>query len=112
MTVHRGSTALFILVTVAAIFFTRDAFIQNTRSWEDFPDIRIYQGVGKTVLAGVNPYDFSDQLEKRRQIRFEMATGPTDFVTRDPIVWDGYLSANPPGSTLLYALLERIAQGS
>lgn len=112
MTVRRGFAALFLMLTAATIFVSRDAFIGYTRGWEEFPDIRIYQVVGKAVLAGVNPYDYSDHMEKRRQLRHEMATGPTDFITRDQDVWDRYLSANPPGSTMLYALLEKIAQGS
>lgn len=112
MLARRGLTAVFLLLTAAAIFFTRAAYIRKTAGGEDFPDIRIYQVVGKLVLAGVNPYDFSDHIEKRRQLRLGMATGPTDFVAVDQGVWDQYVSANLPGSTLLYALFEWVAQGS
>ncbi len=102
----------FLLLAVSAILVTRLLFVNYTRGWEQFPDIRIYQAVGKTVLMGINPYDYADKPELRRQLRLESRTAPGDFVTRSQAVWDLYMSANPPGSTLLYAAFEKIAHGS
>lgn len=112
MTRGRGFACLFIILTATAIFFSRHLFIEKTPGWADFPDIRIYQVVGKAVLAGVNPYDYSDHVETRRQLRLGMALSPTDFVTVSEDTWNHYLSDNLPGSTVLYALLEKIANGS
>ena len=67
--------------------------------------------MGKAVLIGINPYN-ADKPELRRQLRLESRTAPDDFVTASQKKWDFYPTANPPGSTALYAAFEKIAHGS
>ncbi|HZO21926.1 MAG TPA: hypothetical protein VFB37_05425 [Steroidobacteraceae bacterium] len=104
----------FVWVGIGAIVLIRLVVILLTPRTADFLDPRIYQGAGRTVLAGVNPYDYSDQPAKRAALRASMSAqvpGPDDF-TQDQKSWDYYVSGNPPASTALYALFESIAHGS
>ena len=103
----------FVLLGIAGIVVIRLAVILVTPRTADFLDPRIYQGVGQTVLAGVNPYDYSDQPALRAALRAKMALGPgDDDFTRTQKSWDYYVSGNPPASTALYALFETVARGS
>jgi len=103
----------FLLVGLAALVVIRLAVIFATPRTADFNDPRIYQGVGQTVLAGVNPYDYADQPALRAKLRAQMASGRADDeFTRTQASWDYYVSGNLPASTALYAAFEAIAHGS
>jgi hypothetical protein len=103
----------FLLLGVAAIVVIRLAVILATPRAADFNDPRIYQGVGQTVLAGVNPYDYRDRPDERAALRTSMASGRLDDdFTRTQESWDYYVSSNLPASTALYAALESVARGS
>ena len=102
----------FVLFAVACIILTRLAVIVVTPRAADFLDPRIYQGAGQTVLAGVNPYDFTAQRARRESLRATMAAPGTEAFTATQEAWDYYVSGNPPASTALYAMFESIAHGS
>jgi hypothetical protein len=102
----------FLLLGLAAIVVIRLAVILATPRTADFNDPRIYQGVGQTVLAGVNPYDYTDQPARRGALRAKMSAGAADEFTQTQKSWDYYVSGNPPASTALYAAFEAVAHGS
>jgi hypothetical protein len=103
----------FVLFGIVGILVIRLAVILMTPRTADLMDPRIYQGVGQTVLAGVNPYDYADQPARRVALRARMAAGPgVDQFTQTQESWDYYVSGNLPASTALYALFEIIARGS
>ncbi len=82
------------------------------RITENFLDPRIYQAAGQVVLAGINPYDFSDNPSLREKLRMDMAAPGTEGFTETQEQWNYYVSGNPPASTALYALFEALAHGS
>ncbi len=102
----------FVLVAITCIIATRLAVILMTPRTADFLDPRIYQATGQVVLAGVNPYDYSDDPPLRERLRAGMAAPGTEGFTRTQRLWNYYISGNPPGSTALYALFEALAHGS
>jgi hypothetical protein len=102
----------FLLFAIVCIIATRLAVILMTPRTADFLDPRIYQGAGQTVLAGVNPYDFSDDPPLREKLRARMAAPGTEDFTQTQESWNYYVSGNPPASTALYALFEAAAHGS
>jgi hypothetical protein len=103
----------FLLLGLAAIVLVRLAVILVTPRGADFYDPRIYQGVGQTVLAGVNPYDYTDQQALRSTLRAKMSAGTADDeFTQTQKSWDYYVSGNLPASTALYGAFEAVARGS
>src|SRR6266699_5460666 len=102
----------FLLFAIVCIIATRLTVIFMTPRTADFLDPRIYQGAGQTVLAGVNPYDFTDDPPLREKLRARMAAPGTEVFTRTQESWNYYVSGNPPASTALYALFELAAHGS
>jgi hypothetical protein len=103
----------FLLLGLAAIVVIRLAVILATPRTADFNDPRIYQGVGQTVLAGVNPYDYTDKPALRAALRAKMSAGTADDeFTQTQKSWDYYVSGNLPASTALYAAFEAVAHGS
>jgi hypothetical protein len=102
----------FLLLGLAAIVVVRLAVILATPRSADFYDPRMYQGVGQTVLAGVNPYDYADQPALRAALRARMSAGTADEFTESQQSWDYYVSSNLPASTALYAVFEAVAHGS
>ena len=81
-------------------------------AYRRFSHPRIYQAAGQVVLAGINPYDFSDNPSLREKLRMDMAAPGTKGLTQTQEQWNYYVSGNPPASTALYALFEALAHGS
>jgi hypothetical protein len=107
------SNKAFLLLGLAALIFSRLLVIGLTPRTADFPDPRIYQGTGQVVLAGINPYDYSDQPQLREELRLRMAAIETDnSFAYSMDAWNYYVSGNLPASVALYAAFEYVARGS
>ena len=77
---------------------------------EDWINLKIYRSAGALVVEGINPYSLVPGP----------LSGVADSIRTDPVYfdphssqlsnWSGYVSSNPPLSTLLWAGLEFLAQ--
>ena len=104
----------FLIVSLATIVVIRLAVIVATPHSTELYDLRIYQGTGKVVLAGLNPYNFNTAKEQREALRRSMvpaSRGP-DLFTDSTDMWNYYVSGNLPASTIMYAAFEWVSGGN
>jgi hypothetical protein len=98
-----------LLMTVLLIFAGRFAIIAATPDRDSNADLSIYREVGELTVHGVDPYNTNDQKELREKLKSNK-TGAEEIFILDN--YDHYVSANLPGSTVLYALIEIVSRGN
>ena len=113
----------FFVLSIVLLVLTRLVVIEHIAWTAELEDLLIYQTTGQAVLAGVSPYDYRDHVELRESLRAGIeksrqdAIAPADrlkgsVVTQSQATWDYFVSSNLPASTALYAVFERVANGS
>jgi hypothetical protein len=104
----------FLIASVVTIVVVRLGVIIATPHSTQLDDLRIYQGTGRVVLAGLNPYDFNTATEQREALRRSMAPAShgSDLFTDTTERWNYYVSGNLPASTAMYAAFEWISHGN
>ncbi len=76
-----------------------------TPSLNNMIDLQIYREAGQLITHGVNPYDFSDKLEIRNQLK-NNTENHNEFVNSSQVQWNNYTSANLPLATLFFGAIE------
>ncbi len=107
---RRGSTLLYALLLVAAVIGVRLQIIQNSLPQNQNIDLGIYREVGQLLDHGINPYDYTSQLELRERLRADQIGSSNAYIIGDSGRYAYYTSGNLPGSTLLFGAIEQIAQ--
>jgi hypothetical protein len=99
----------FLVLAITAIILTRVFLIWATPLNDRWIDLSIYQEVGELVVNGVDPYNPASKPELREKLRLN-DHGAVPYI-RDG-GYEYYVSANLPGSTALYGLIEWLSGGS
>lgn len=102
--------AFFIPLVILSILISRGAVILTSHDDAQM-DLSIYQEVGELLDHGIDPYDHQTNVEMRTALRLN-DYGAAEWVKQNAAMYDYYVSANLPGSTAFYGLLERISQGN
>src|SRR5262249_10418924 len=110
---HAGRIAPrnFLLLAATALIVSRAVIIVATPAQNNNIDLSIYREAGQLVLAGVDPYAFQAQPNLGEKFRTD-GRGAVRWVAEDVNRYNYYVSSNLPGSTLLYAAVERLSRGS
>lgn len=107
------SPVRFVAAGILCIIVSRVFVILLTPGTADFPDTRLYQGMGDAVLAGVNPYDYSDDVPTRIALQTAADHELRDENWTDSLdEWNLVMSSNLPGVAVLCAGFEAIADDS
>ena len=96
----------FALTLFLFTFLIRGLFIHLTPSQNQFIDLKIYRDAGELILNGINPYDFSDNLTLRNQLRTD-SLNYEPFVSESQSRWDYYSSSNLPLANTLFGIIEK-----
>jgi hypothetical protein len=68
-------------------------------------DLQIYRDAGQLVANGVNPYDFNDNVELRKQLRTDKDNF-NEWVCSDQEKWNYYANSNLPLASLFFGGIE------
>lgn len=83
----------------------RVLFIYCTPNRIEDTDLHIYRDAGQLVVNGVNPYNFSDNVNLRQQLRTDK-DNYDEYVCSDQDKWDYYANSNLPLATLFFGGIE------
>lgn len=98
-----------LAVTVLAIVVGRVVIVFATPDRDNNIDLSIYREVGELVIHGVDPYNFTEERELREKLKSN-DVGAQELSVKES--YDYYVSANLPGSAVLYGLIEFISRGT
>ncbi|MBX2959213.1 MAG: hypothetical protein KF732_04585 [Flavobacteriales bacterium] len=101
---------LLILIFVFA-FITRLYLIYNTPYQNESIDLNIYRDGGQLITNGINPYNYSDKIDIRNQLRLDSIAFNV-WICETQERWDFYASSNLPLSLLFYGLIDSISDGN
>jgi hypothetical protein len=68
-------------------------------------DLAIYRDTGQLVVNGINPYDFTDNVELRQKLRSD-EDNYNEYVSSDQTIWDYYANSNLPLASLFFGCIE------
>ncbi len=97
--------AAFLGLAIFVIAISRLGVILVTPAADQNVDLSIYREVGELLANGVDPYDFSSQEPLREKLRLN-ENGAHPYVKQTRMGYNYLVSANLPGSTSFYGLLE------
>ena len=105
-------TRRLLLISVFTIsLLVRFCLICTTPNHNHTIDLNIYRDGGQLILNGVNPYDYSDNVALRNQLRLD-TVAYTAWTSETQDRWDFYASSNLPLSVLFYAFVEYSSSGN
>lgn len=99
---------LYILCFTLA-FLLRIIVINQSKGANEHIDLKIYRDAGQLVINGINPYDFSHNIELRNKLRLDK-DNYDEWLASDQHRWDSFAASNLPLATLLFGAIEYVSQ--
>lgn len=95
---------LYVLCFLIALLF-RVLLIFLSHSKDHEIDLAIYRDAGQLVVNGINPYNFSDNVDLRSKLRTDN-DNYNEYVSSEQERWDYYANSNLPLATLFFGSIE------
>jgi len=92
-------------------FCLRIGLIFLTPEKNEMIDLLIYRDAGQLVVNGVNPYDFTDDVELRNKLRTDKDCY-NEFTSATQESWNIYANSNLPLATLFFGAVEYLFSSS
>lgn len=92
-------------------FGVRIALIVDTPEMNKWIDLSIYVSGGQLIANGVNPYDFTDNMELRDSLRRD-TVAYNYYVDESQERWNFYSSGNMPLTLLYFGVIQKITGGN
>jgi|GEM_PF-3745014 len=100
-----------VIIIFFLAFVPRYIIIKNSEEFNKHTDLQLYINAGLLIVNNINPYDFSDNVNLRKELRLNASLNQ-EWLRHDQDKWNYYTSSNLPASQLYYGAVEYLANSN